>query len=212
MANRCMTSPNPPPSNIVIDRMSPAIRSIGIAFSAVQVGVLIFSFLHAIVALTYPSPPLVICPHPEHLDPQLFSWNLYTTSGLVFLLGAGTLRLLAYAQLDKDFTFELAKPRRLVTSGVYYYVQHPSYTTLVAVMLAFAFMYLRQNGVAGCWLPPIMVSWPGADIVVLGLCSSLWFRGVWGRVKEEEAMLKNTFGKEWELWHARTSRFVPGLI
>jgi protein-S-isoprenylcysteine O-methyltransferase Ste14 len=34
----------------------------------------------------------------------------------------------------------------------------------------------------------------------------------WKRVKEEEMMLKRTFGKEWEDWHKRTSRFVPGLF
>ena len=31
------------------------------------------------------------------------------------------------------------------------------------------------------------------------------------RVREEEAMLKKAFGNEWELWHARTARFVPGI-
>jgi protein-S-isoprenylcysteine O-methyltransferase Ste14 len=34
----------------------------------------------------------------------------------------------------------------------------------------------------------------------------------WKRVKEEEMMLKSTFGKEWEVWHAKTKRFVPGLF
>ncbi|KAI9706460.1 MAG: hypothetical protein M1836_003466 [Candelina mexicana] len=213
MANRCLTSPNPPPSNSQNNHLNPDIGRNRIAMAAIRVGFLIFSFLHATVALTYPSPPLVICPRPEHLHPYLFSWTFYTTSGLVLLFGAGTLRMLTYATLDKDFTFELAAPRRLVTSGVYYYVQHPSYTTLTVVWAAFLVLYLRQNGVVGCWLPSVMVGWPGADVIVLGLCVSLWVRMFWkNRVKQEEEMLKNTFGKEWEVWHARTRRFVPGLI
>jgi protein-S-isoprenylcysteine O-methyltransferase Ste14 len=32
------------------------------------------------------------------------------------------------------------------------------------------------------------------------------------RVREEETMLKKTFGNEWEPWHARTKRFVPGVF
>jgi protein-S-isoprenylcysteine O-methyltransferase Ste14 len=31
------------------------------------------------------------------------------------------------------------------------------------------------------------------------------------RVREEEEMLKKTFGKEWEEWHGRTARLIPGI-
>jgi protein-S-isoprenylcysteine O-methyltransferase Ste14 len=32
------------------------------------------------------------------------------------------------------------------------------------------------------------------------------------RVKDEEGMLKETFGKEWEDWNRSTRRFIPGLF
>ncbi len=32
------------------------------------------------------------------------------------------------------------------------------------------------------------------------------------RVRDEEALLKTTFGTEWEEYHRRTKRFIPGLI
>ncbi len=32
------------------------------------------------------------------------------------------------------------------------------------------------------------------------------------RVRDEEKMLKDTFGKEWVEWSGRTKRFVPGIF
>jgi protein-S-isoprenylcysteine O-methyltransferase Ste14 len=29
------------------------------------------------------------------------------------------------------------------------------------------------------------------------------------RVRDEEAMLRGKFGREWEGWHRRTKRFIP---
>ena len=46
-----------------------------------------------------------------------------------------------------------------------------------------------------------------ACLIVLG-----GTRSVWKRVMDEEMMLKSTVGKEWEAWHAKTKRFVPGLF
>ena len=30
--------------------------------------------------------------------------------------------------------------------------------------------------------------------------------------RSEEMMLRDTFGKEWEVWHAKTKRFIPGIF
>jgi protein-S-isoprenylcysteine O-methyltransferase Ste14 len=46
----------------------------------------------------------------------------------------------------------------------------------------------------------------GSVIVVMGNIMA------WRRVREGETMLKSTFGTEWEDWHKRTSRFIPGLF
>lgn len=32
------------------------------------------------------------------------------------------------------------------------------------------------------------------------------------RVREEEAMLRQKFGSQWEEWHQRTARFIPGIF
>jgi len=33
-----------------------------------------------------------------------------------------------------------------------------------------------------------------------------------GRVVQEEKMLKREFGKEWEEYHRRVARFIPGVF
>lgn len=32
------------------------------------------------------------------------------------------------------------------------------------------------------------------------------------RIKDEEVMMRREFGEEWERWHARTKRLVPGVL
>jgi len=75
-------------------------------------------------------------------------------------------------------------------------------------------MLLIQNphGPVGCWLPAWVVD---ASLIWRALACLLAVAGAtigWKRVQDEEMMLKNEFGKEWEHWHVRTSRMIPGLF
>jgi Isoprenylcysteine carboxyl methyltransferase (ICMT) family len=54
----------------------------------------------------------------------LFSWSWYT---MLFMLGAASW-LWSFAQLGENFIFAIHKPQCLVKTGLYQYVQHPSYT------------------------------------------------------------------------------------
>lgn len=127
--------------------------------------------------------------------------------GLIFI--AAPVRLLAFQQLGKNFTFRLAKPQGLVTTGLYAYVQHPSYVTNIVVILVNLVMMLAPGGPAGCWLPSAGVDWMGMVLAVF-VAIAVW--GVSLRVKDEEEMLRREFGREWEVWHEKTKRFVPGVF
>ena len=79
----------------------------------------------------------------------------------------------------------------------------------MAVILVNMVMMIGPGGSAGCWLPSAAVEWMGVVLAVLGGIA------VWGlsvRVRDEEEMLKREFGREWEVWHGRTKRFVPGVF
>lgn len=63
----------------------------------------------------------------------------------------------------------------------------------------------------GCWMSANAVNsvvWKvlGWGLVVLGYVAGRT------RVRDEEAMLKRTFGKKWEDWHKKTKRFIPGVL
>ena len=64
----------------------------------------------------------------------------------------------------------------------------------------------------GCWLPAWLVQatpfWRAMVSMLVG--GIVVF--TWNRVCDEEAMMKETFGKEWEEWHKKTWRFIPGFF
>jgi protein-S-isoprenylcysteine O-methyltransferase Ste14 len=204
----CTTPPNPTPyDSKVPDRVSKALTPRRLFIRRI---ILVTSGLyHAFISLTYPSPPYLLCPFPSHLNPRLFTWSPYTYTLVPLLFLGCVLRLAAFSALGKNFTFRLAIPKGLNTSGLYRYMQHPSYTGRYLIIFADVFLILRLDGVLGCWLPMWIVDqrwfWSIARIAIIyRLC-----RAGSKRVEDEEAMLKKEFGKEWEEWHARTKRFIP---
>ncbi|PQE23078.1 isoprenylcysteine carboxyl methyltransferase protein [Rutstroemia sp. NJR-2017a WRK4] len=138
--------------------------------------------------------------------------GLLSLQTLILVIGA-PLRLIAYASLGKNFTFELSKPDGLMTSGVYRWVQHPSYTGMAALVVGNAVLLARTDGVLASWVPR---AWAGVfDGVVKSLAPlalGVFGWGLWTRVKQEEKMLRGEFGKKWEEWHKRTARFIPWIF
>jgi protein-S-isoprenylcysteine O-methyltransferase Ste14 len=176
-------------------------------------------WLFHLILLLFPaqrSPASSLCLNPELLNENLFTWSPVSMAYVATVLIFAPIRLLAYRQLGKNFTFQLAAPSKLTTTGLYHYVQHPSYTTLMGVSIAWVFFSLRSDGVAACIMPGRFWGW----IVGMKWLNEIWGSGMvfitsiglWMRVKDEEAMLKGEFGKEWEVWHAKTKRFIPGII
>lgn len=82
----------------------------------------------------------------------------------------------------------LQEDHRLVTHGPYRYVRHPRYTG--AILLAFG-LVLTFN------------SW-------IGLLGSTGFVGiVLFRIQDEEALMEEAFGREWEAYCEQTRRLLP---
>ncbi|PBP16127.1 isoprenylcysteine carboxyl methyltransferase [Diplocarpon rosae] len=206
---QCYTPPNPAPVCDTEDRIFPFAGDFFLLIRRLTFAVL--GLYHAILMLYPNSPPTVLCPNPSNLNPSLFTWTTHSMIcfGIVFI--AAPIRLLAFAQLGKNFTFKLAKPQQLVTGGLYAYVQHPSYTTLAIVALSNWRMFERADGVIGCWMSAELVQSVWWDVAGCGLVAvAFWILSL--RVMDEEKMLKSTFGKDWEIWHQKTKRFVPGAF
>lgn len=206
----CALPPNPTPYNSKHrDSISHAVtpRAIFIRSSLN----LFLGILHATQCLLYPEPQL-LCPNTSNLSPYLFTWTSYTNLSILTILLGSYIRLSAFSALGTDFTFRLDEPKKLVTTGLYSYVQHPSYTGKILIFIGNVMLLYRPDGVLGCWLPGWVVHatvfWRVATcVLLLGVA-----HGTRRRVRDEEMMLKNAFGKDWETWHARTKRFIPWVF
>jgi protein-S-isoprenylcysteine O-methyltransferase Ste14 len=172
---------------------------------------------------------LAISTGSEHLLPylQFHGGNLRalecTTAFVVgaFVTSAGGLaRYLCYRTLGQYFTFEISikKDHRLVKTGPYSIVRHPSYTaiTMVYFGLFFAFAYpvrirschplhlgTHQGFFQGSWVRESGI----LDVMVIrllfvGLCifHPLLVIALFIRSREEDEALRAQFGKEWEKW------------
>jgi protein-S-isoprenylcysteine O-methyltransferase Ste14 len=206
----CFTSPNPPPRQVYkYDRVG------AIAGASHRRNIaLLLALYHAILALTFPFPSPQICPYPSNLNLALFTWSPYTVAHLFLIVCVGApIRLTAYGSLGKNFTFRLAIPDRLVTTGIYNYIQHPSYTGQLLVLTGNLILLTRWDASVGCWMPRYWIEslegW-GWFLYCLLPVAMVWGMSI--RVRDEEAMLKEKFGKEWEQWHRQTKRFIPGVF
>ncbi|KAF9261289.1 hypothetical protein L218DRAFT_870321, partial [Marasmius fiardii PR-910] len=134
--------------------------------------------------------------------------------GLFVGIIGGLIRVLSIQALGKSFTFVVTGPSsssRLIASGPYAFVRHPSYIA----------MYLLSSGLIVYHLSP--GSWiRGSGILDNGLCMVLV--GLWIalvnienvivtlRIPEEEKELKRGYGNEWEEWSKVVKyRMIPGL-
>lgn len=184
---------------------------------------LVFAALHtSLLALFYEYPdddvPAWLLRHgvENGLNRNLITWSLPTIGPLALILVVGVpLRLISYNSLGYNFTFTLTRPDSLSTTGIYRHVQHPSYTGLVAILVGHVALLARLDGVIACSLVP-----PGwyPYVKVLGIWiaapvgAAVMMLGVWTRVWQEEKMLRDHFGREWEVWHASTPRFLPSIL
>ncbi|OJJ68498.1 hypothetical protein ASPBRDRAFT_68061 [Aspergillus brasiliensis CBS 101740] len=154
-----------------------------------------------------------VCPHLAGLAPHLFTWTVTTTFCLLSLTVGALLRLHAFRTLGRNFTFQLSQPDTLVTGGMYRFVQHPSYTGLWLLAAGYLGLVMRWDGAVACAMDDTvrerLSGWGGwvVGVIVAGFGYATGMR-----VRDEEGMLRDKFGRAWEEWHVRTARFIPGLI
>lgn len=110
--------------------------------------------------------------------------------GVALYTVGGILRLAPVFVLGRRFSGLVAiqPEHRLVTSGLYGVIRHPSYLGLVVNVLGWALAFRSGVGVA---------------IVALVILVLL------GRINAEERLLSQTFGSEYDDYRARTWRLVP---
>ncbi|KAI0060188.1 hypothetical protein BV25DRAFT_991099 [Artomyces pyxidatus] len=143
---------------------------------------------------------------PIHISPVF-------VAGVSSMFLGATIRRLCFRELGKLFTYELAirDKHKLVTSGPYSIVRHPSYTGVALVHGGMTACFLAK----GMWLTEsrfmqTVIGWIAATIWASVLAFVTF---VILRARQEDAMLHKEFGKEWEAYSKRVPcRYIPRLV
>ncbi|KAG2151102.1 uncharacterized protein EDB93DRAFT_320933 [Suillus bovinus] len=145
--------------------------------------------------------------HPTPITPAFIAGSISIAIG-------GALRLYCMATLGKLWSFHLSvrKEHRLVTSGPYSVVRHPSYTGLLFQGIGVAIMYgsqgswMRQSGILQ--VPFIKVLAMSGFFVFITVTPWVSI----SRPVQEDQMLQRALGQDWENWAKKVKyRLIPGV-
>ncbi|TFK89395.1 ICMT-domain-containing protein [Polyporus arcularius HHB13444] len=144
--------------------------------------------------------------------PQLAITPSFAVATVLLVCGAA-IRQRCYNELGRFFTFQLTvlKEHKLVTSGPYAIVRHPSYAAGVAAILGLIMAemmpgtYPVESGfMDSYWVRAVMWAWTGW---LLLLCVIIL-----QRPSKEDEVLRKEFGEQWKDWAKRTPcKLIPHL-
>ena len=120
----------------------------------------------------------------------LHSSNALLLVGLVICVVGKYFRGRAKKELGKFFTYEVgvSEEQKLIKTGLYSYIMHPSYLSLMMVCLGICIIH---------------------SSIVLWVIQIIYFLGLINRIGVEEKVLLAGFGKEFEEYRSKRWRLLP---
>ena len=139
------------------------------------------------------------------------TWS--STAACLLGIAGGLIRRSCHRALGRFFTWEMSiyNGHRLITTGPYRVVRHPSYTGLALLVVGIALLLTSSGSLfveAGLWDTGF-----GKALVVVFVAHLSWTAGelLW-RTRAEDEMMRAHFGREWEEWAKRTPYRVLPLV
>jgi protein-S-isoprenylcysteine O-methyltransferase Ste14 len=136
-----------------------------------------------------------------------------SVGGVLFIAFGTLIRMWCYRKLKNLFTFEVSirKDHKLVTTGPYSVVRHPSYSGMLVAYIGLT----CWHGSRGSWLRESgVLDTVGGKVFfgtftayILGILAALLKRG-----PVEDCGLRKTFGNQWDEWARRVPYlYVPWI-
>jgi protein-S-isoprenylcysteine O-methyltransferase len=146
---------------------------------------ILLSFLLALLVAGYISP----LPYFRIATPQQY----HVIVGVLLMFAGIALRIWSVVTLGKFFrtTVMILPGHRVITTGPYHLIRHPSYTGMLLTVLGASLAF-------GSWL--------GVVLMVAAV-----FVGLSHRIVVEERVLKSSLGQEYEEYMRRTKKLIPFL-
>ena len=113
---------------------------------------------------------------------------------IALILAGMAIRWAAILTLGRMFTVDVAihPGHRLVETGLYRFVRHPSYTGLIVAFLGVGVEFGNLLSLAAVLGPTTFA--------------------IWNRIRTEEGALLRAFGPAYAAYVERTKRLIPGLV
>lgn len=189
----------------------------------------------------YRAPTSFTCPHrPKTLlsppsAPVLLTVSPMLVAGACAVAFANLLRQRCFRELGPLFTFEVAiQPNhKLVTTGPYAVVRHPSYIGIYLTLLGSTLVGVAPGSwLRECWFSfacsgaqveartlGTRVGVPSAGQVIVSALVGFWllktafvYKSTYNRLQMEDQELHRVFGKTWEEYARRVRwRILPGI-
>lgn len=151
--------------------------SIIILWTAITIGFVIAGVLVSVRATRIPFPVL-------WLD----------SIGLLFFIGGLTIRWTAIVTLGRFFTARVTiqQDHRVVRTGLFRYVRHPSYSGLLLAIFGVALQFHNWLSLLASMLPS--------------------FAALLYRIRVEEGAMMEALGEDYVSYQESTSRLIPGIF
>jgi protein-S-isoprenylcysteine O-methyltransferase Ste14 len=137
--------------------------------------------------------------------------TLLVFGGMLNASGA-LIRRSCYKLLGPLFTFELSirKDHKLVTSGPYSIVRHPSYIAATFSGIGMVLSHLGAGTLVGECMTLGNQGWIFGWAWIACVCIGVF--GLVSRMKKEDELLRTEFGNEWEEYRKKVPwKFIPGI-
>ena len=146
-------------------------------------------------------------------DPNRIFLSPMSFLATVLMVMGTIIRVQCYREMGKYFTLQIIilKDHKLITSGPYSYVRHPSYSGGYLCLAGVAIWYTAE----GSWLRESEVYKKPLVWLLLAIVVGHFLLAIallFGRIPKEDEMMKKTFGEEWDEWARKVpNRMIPGI-